>query len=171
MHPSRCFPMPTPSKPPGEKAIEVANGPLTFRWQMFFNAFTIERLDYGIMLRVAYVLHGSASEIVPIIISNEGIAQLKESSKEYIRTFGSLPPRPDDQLPPIRQFSPYYANFVRLAKMGASAECAFFTIPIYRYVDAAKEKVTNSMNSIPVALLHSDLNLHEHLVLQLLNNT
>lgn len=162
----------TPNATKGAVTLKVAYGVPNFRWQMVFNAFTIEKVSNGTLLRVAYVAQNTAAEIVPILICTEGLQQLLESSRSYIKDFGSVEPYPAIALPQARQFSPLFSNNVRLSHSGSSAEIAFYTVPLSEIAQAAKGKipVDAAVNCVQVALLHSDITIHKQLTLALVTS-
>ena len=173
--------MPSPDKadiPAGKKKqvnLALSYGEPNFRWQMVFNAFEIERLEHGILLRVAFVYSRSgsdrmAAEIVPFLISHEGLDQLRQSAKQYITQFKNTTPIDEQPLPAARQFSPLFANHVRLSRTGECAEIVLYTVPIMAIASAARgQGVTGAVNCVQVGLLHSDTEVHERLVLNLLS--
>jgi hypothetical protein len=154
--------------------LRVEYGQPNFKWQMVFNAFTIERISQGCMVKLAYVTNNggqfSAAEIVPIIISSEGLEQTKQSAKEYIAAFADVPPYLSGTLPSARQFSPLFSNHIRLSFAGNSSEIAFFTVLLTDIANATKG-VLAEKSTIPcvhVALAHSDNTVHRQLVLELM---
>ena len=157
-------------------SLSISYGKPNYRWQMLFNSFEIERLDYGVMVRVAFVYsrpgyERTAAEIVPFIISNEGLEQLKETSKKYVTQFGTVAPLEQPPLPAARQFSPLFANHVRLARSGGCAEIALYTVPLMEVAAAARGQRAEDadVECVQVGLLHSDTLTHERLVLGLLS--
>jgi hypothetical protein len=73
----------------------------------------------------------------------------------------------------FRRFSPLFSNHVRLARSGGCAEMAFYTTMLSLIVDEITGRRRKSRNSsdfplIPVALLHSDVEVHYLLVCRLL---
>lgn len=142
-----------------------------FRWQMFFNAFSVERLDNGALLKVAHVTNNTAPEIVPIFVSREGIEHFRESATEYIQSFGATEPYSGPGLPSTRTFSPLFSNFIRVAHSGQSAEFSFFTVPLRVIAEVAKKGSIDGsikIKCVQVALLHSDLKLHHQVVVALI---
>jgi hypothetical protein len=158
-----------------EVTINVSYGDRPdFRWQMFFNAFEIERNHAGALIRVAYVLsrqggERTAAEVVPFFVPHEGLLQLRESSAEYIQQFENTIPQAQPNLPGVRQFSPLFANHIRLSKSGTVGEISLYTVPIMQIASAARgQKNSTVVSCVQVGLLHSDILTHEQLILQLL---
>lgn len=159
-----------------EVNLRLSYGVPNYRWQMLFNAFEVDKMPHGVMLRVAYVYSRSgsdrtAAEVVPFLISNEGLEQLRESAKQYISQFTNLDPFDVAPLPASRQFSPLFANHVRLSRGGGCAEIALYTVPLMAVASAAQGLASSNavVDCVQVGLLHSDLQTHERLVLTLLS--
>lgn len=155
--------------------LSVEYGQPNFKWQMVFNAFSIEKVNHGCLIRFAYSARSgsqtTAAEIVPIILSREGLEQMKAATKNYIGTFGDVPTREADILPNARQFSPLFSNHARVSYAGDSAEIAFFTILLHDIANATKGALSPNVKipCVQVALLHSDITVHRQLILELMN--
>ena len=137
---------------------------------MAFNAFSVEKVSNGVLLRVAYVVgRDAAAEIVPILLNYEGLEQFTKSATTYIEELGETPAYSGGALPSVRSFSPLFSNHLRAARSGSSAEFAFYTIPLKDIAQVAKgELATGSkVTCVNVALLHSDVMLHQQVVLSL----
>lgn len=165
--------MPSPTKPSGGKEVTLTlkvEEPC-FKWQMVFNTFEVERCSIGAIVRVAYALGHTAQEIVPIIVSREGLTHLRKSTEGYLVDLGEefVPRTP---LPVgVRQFSPLFANNVRLARSGGVGEIAFLTVQLHDIAEAAQGKLRreDSVRPIQVALLHSDMSVHQQLILEMIS--
>lgn len=159
------------------KSVELSidYGQPNFKWQMVFNAFSLEKVSHGCLIRFAYCARvGSqiaAAEIVPIILSNEGLEQMKRSLKDYVGTFGDVPTKETDVLPSARQFSPLFSNHARVSYAGHSAELGFFTILLHDIANATKGILpgNSKVPCVQVALLHSDITVHRQLIIELMN--
>lgn len=151
-------------------ALTIEYGAPNFRWQMAFNAFSIEKVSNGSLLRFAYVVGNTAAEIVPILINDEGVTQFGEASTSYIEEFGQVPSYAGPALPSVRTFSPLFSNHLRASRSGSSGEFAFYTVPLKDVAQAAKGQMAASIkvSCVQVALLHSDVALHQQVVLALL---
>lgn len=152
--------------------INIGDSPTPFKWQMVFNAFDVTKVEMGCLVRLAYVVGSSAAEIVSVVVSVEGLIQLKASAKSYLQDFALNSDNQRPQVPGgVKQFSPLFANYVRLARSGKTAEIAFLTVQLHDIANAAsgatpKNKITEP---VQVALLHSDIETHQRLVLEMLD--
>src|SRR5258708_4354856 len=111
---------------------------LSFRWQMFFNRFAIEQVANGKMVSFASVYEGQAAEIVPVLISKEGLFQLRESVEKYLSGFSGAGEagQETEKLPAgARRFSALFSNHVRASRSGETAELVFYTMPLALLVD------------------------------------
>lgn len=148
---------------------------LDFKWQMYFNRFSIEEVPEGKIASFAYQksINSSASEIVPVFIPHEGLKQLKESSTKYLPAFVGTedPGEKVEALPDARRFSPMFGNHIRLSRSGQSAEIAIFSIMLTILVDRlnGKGKTRDTFPLIPVALLHSSIPVHYRFICKLLD--
>lgn len=160
----------------GQVLLTADYGVPNFKWQMFFNAFSVEKCSSGVLLRVAYMTKNTdnqhtASEIIPIVLSREGLQQMAEGSRSYIADFGNVAPYLGATLPAVRQFSPLFANHIRMSRTGGTGEMAFYTVPIMDIALAVQGKLAagSKVNCVHVALLHSDMALHEQLAMALIS--
>lgn len=163
--------MALPQKEKGSVGLNIEYGVPNFKWQMAFNWFSLEKVSQGCLMKAAYVTNNTAAEIVPIIISHEGITQLKGTVKDYISSFGDVPPRQSAGLQGVRQFTPLFCNHLRISYAGHSGEIAFFTVVLHDIANAARGvlKAQSKIPAVQVALLHSDITTHQQLVLELTN--
>lgn len=152
--------------------INIGESPTPFKWQMVFNSFDVTKIEMGCLVRLAYVVGSSAAEIVTVVVSIEGLVQLKESAKSYLQDFSLRSDYHPIQVPGgVKQFSPLFANYVRLARSGKTGEIALLTVQLHEIANAAsgvspKEKITEP---VQVALLHSDMDTHQRLVIEMLD--
>ena len=144
-----------------------------FKWQMVFNTYDIENLGQGAIVRFAYVMKGGmASEVVPILISPEGLRHLAESAKRYIQEFSpSAPSLVLKSVPDARQFSPLFSNNVMVSKSGTMGEVQFQTVLLNDIANLSLGRVTpeTEFSTVEVALMHSTVQIHERLVLDLVS--
>jgi len=163
---------------PKPKTLELSfnySADLAFRWQMFFNRFTVERVESGRIVSFAFAYEGRASEIVPVMISDEGLIQLRHSAEKYLSNFAGAASAPSEteKLPAeARRFSPLFSNHVRLSRSGKNAEVIFYTVPLSFIADeiAGRRKPKSDMSLIPVAILHSSDSVHYRLLNRLLDD-
>ena len=138
---------------------------------MVFNHFWIEAIGESRIIRFAYVQQGVAPHIVPVYISQEGLKSLRESAKTYIANFVDVPPYKSIEMPVAKQFSPLFANIVRLAHSGDAAELCFYTVTLSDIAQVAMgvAKASDKTAAIPTALMHSGLLIHQQVVIELLS--
>lgn len=144
-----------------------------FKWQMVFNTYDIEKLPQGVIVRFAYVQKsGMASEIVPVLISAEGLMHLKDSAVKYLQEFspksGSTPLRP---IPEVKQFSPLFSNHLNVSKSGGLGEVLLQTILLQDIANVSLGRVPpgTEIQTVEVGLFHSDVPTHERLILDLVS--
>lgn len=145
-----------------------------YRWQMFFNAFTVEKTSGGHIVRFAYIgPDGAACQIVPVFLSDDGLKQFRDSAGGYLAGLG-LPDEPplNTKIPETKVFSPHYANHLRAAYSREIGELAFYLIVHHIASDKANASKGNAteadINANPIALFHSAKKLHTELLLELL---
>lgn len=142
---------------------------LHFKWQMFFNAYWVEELEFGVVARFAYLNQGTAAEIVCVFVSSDGLRNLQKTTEKYITHFANVTPYEPPTMPAVRQFSPLFANHIRAAYSGNCAEISFHTVPMTSIASTARgDMKAADVSTVPVALLHSSYTLHQQLVMDLL---
>ena len=162
---------PMPPHPKGSVQIKFAVGAPNFHYQFAFNSFYIEKKENGFLVRIAHLdKRGIPLEVADILISTEGLLQMKEASGEYVKSFGEVKPRPEVAIPDSGQ-APLFANYIRLAMAGHTGEFAVYTVLLQDIGAAARSKASSSesVNLVQIGLFHSDLNLHKQLVLALMS--
>lgn len=161
--------MPAPAKIKETTLSVVVRAP-EFKWQMLFNAFWFERITFGVMARVAYLQAGTAPEIVSIMISDEGLGKLKESTAKYLQQIAMVPNAA--AMPPMpltRMFTPLFSNHVSLARSGNAGEIAFYTVMLSDIANAARGNLPdNKVEPIHVAVLYSDIETQLRFALELI---
>ncbi|MGH7996721.1 MAG: hypothetical protein ACREFX_10255, partial [Opitutaceae bacterium] len=156
----------------GSIAVKIAPGVPDFHYQFVFNAFTIEKLDNGSLVQLAYTdKRGLPIDVAQILVSSEGLLQMKESSADYLKSFGEIEPHSEMVIPDGRR-TPLFANYIRLAMAGKSGEIAFYTVLLQDIGTVARSKSGSAdpVNLVQVGLFHSDLLLHKQLVVALLGS-
>jgi len=153
--------------------IDVENvEDIPFKWQMVFNWYSVDRFENGKIVHFAFQVGGNASEIVPIVIGEDGIKSLKDSVSEYIKHFEEIRDLPKNESRPSgRVFTPMYSNNVRLALGLDSAEVTFYTILTHDIARLSKNINSKGIRvkAYPLALMHSSIQIHKNLVLDLLS--
>ena len=128
----------SPMPPPGQINLKIEYEQyLDFRWQMYFDRFSVEQVPNGKIISFSYASQGTTPEIVPVFVSDQGLHQLLGSATEYLPGFtGVADPGPAiEELPnPSKRFSPLFSNHIRLARSGDTAEIAFYAI-LLNFID------------------------------------
>ena len=156
-------------------SIEVNVAQATnFRWQMFFNRFRVEESPSGRLVSFASVYDGQAAEVVSVLLSIDGLTQLRRGAESYLPTLVGVGDAPEDteRLPAgSRRFSSLFSNHVRASRTGAVAEIGFYTIPISAIADEVQgRRRKGDISVVPVALLHSSTEVHYRLLNRLFEN-
>ena len=161
------------SIPKGTIRLNIAPSVPNFQKQFVFNTFSIENEKFGSVLRLGYLYEGIHLETVSLLVSTEGLAQVREGSTEYIESFGQVPQRRHTPIPHGNS-APLFVNYVRLAMAGMSGEIACYTVLLQDIGTFARSKssatANNPVNLVQVGLFHSDLVLHKQAVLGLIGS-
>ena len=160
------------AKPKDRVDLKLNYNDHNFRWRAFFNAYKVETRPTGKLIMFGFEDPScERPEVATILLSHGGLNRLKESTQSYLATGGPVPTGVNVKEPRGRIHTPEMANHVNCARSEGVGELAFYLIRIHEIANVISGKIPgDEINPLPIAVFHSDINTHQRILFDILED-